>query len=102
MTHNNQEDTIYTPLQSKLDDLRKTISPMELETAETEKKQSNLCIRFLRKKFICLIIFFLALITCANIINTVMGKLSENDVSSIFNFLKNTFSQNNKTLFNIQ
>ncbi|MGL6003847.1 hypothetical protein [Aeromonas sobria] len=106
MTHNDQEATLYTPLKTKVDDLRHSaisnISPMELETADADNiKQSNLCIRFLRKKFICIVVLLLTIITIANVFNTFIGKLSENDVSSIFNFLKTSFSSSNKTFFNV-
>lgn len=104
MTYTDQEETIYTPLNAKIANLKQNaienISPMELEKAESDNPRPNLCIRFLRKKFICIVLLLLTIIALANIFNTFIGKLSENDVTTIYHFLKNTISSFNHTLYN--
>ena len=106
MTSDETKDTLYTPLNAKIANLRHSaitnISPMELENDEpTKKREQNLCLRCLRKKFICIVLLLLTVIALANIFNTFIGKLSENDVSTIYNFLKSTFSANTTALLNI-
>lgn len=104
MTYTDEETTIYTPLNAKIADLKQNaienISPMELEKADSDNPRSNLCIRFLRKKFICIVLLLLTIIALANIFNTFIGKLSENDVTTIYNFLKKSFSSFNHTIYN--
>lgn len=108
MSHISDVETIYTPFNAKIADLKQSaineISPMELDVSpidrKTAEKSENLCIRCIRKKFICLVVFFLALISIANILNTFIGKLSENDVSAMYNYLKSYVLINNKTIVN--
>lgn len=51
-----------------------------------QSKESNLCIRFYRKKFICIMTFFICLLLSFDIIKTI---LSEEEIKNIFISLRN-------------
>jgi hypothetical protein len=58
----------------------------------------SMCHRFLRKKFICIVIFFLACITALNAFTTVTEKLSDEHVSQIYSLLAKNIKKLSKTL----
>jgi ABC-type phosphate/phosphonate transport system permease subunit len=65
-----------------------SFTPM-LDTLQHFQKKDNrnddsTCTRFVRKKFICIIIFLLTLMVCLNFFNTVTEKLSQDDVQQIY------------------
>lgn len=73
----------------------------EFETFDTKKhdinKRDNLCIRFIRKKFKCLVIFILLLITIFELCNTIISKIDE----TLLKTMIENFSNNFKTSLNI-
>jgi len=105
MTHNDEEAMLNDPLNKKTAEIEETtytnISPMILESAITSKnKNDSLCIRFLRKQCLCIIILLLLIITLTNLLNTFIGKMSENDIASIVNSLKFVINGKNRSYFN--
>lgn len=75
---NNSEIFIhsFTPM------LEKTVENMN-KNADQNPTDST-CTRFVRKKFICIIVFFMAIITMLNFFGAVTEKLSEENVQQIY------------------
>jgi len=70
------------------DTLIHSFTPM-LDTLQNINKNDNksddsTCTRFVRKKFICIIIFLLTLMVFMNFFNTITEKLSQDDVQQIY------------------
>jgi hypothetical protein len=49
-----------------------------------DNSNDSLCTRFIRKKFFCIMCFFMVIIICMHFFNTVTEKLSQNDVQQIY------------------
>jgi len=70
------------------DTLIHSFTPM-LDTLQNINKNDNriddsACTRFIRKKFVCIIIFLLTLMVFMNFFNTITEKLSQDDVQQIY------------------
>jgi hypothetical protein len=60
----------------------------------------SLCTRFIRKKFICIIVFLFVCITALNCFTTITEKLSENHVSELYSIISQNINKMYKRLEN--
>ena len=49
----------------------------------TPKTDDSTCTRCVRKKFVCIIVFLIAIIACCQLLNTILSKISLNDVDNV-------------------
>jgi hypothetical protein len=66
-----------------------------LDQKHTETKNSNICERCIRKKFKCLIVFMLTIITVTQLFMTVFEKIDEKHVNSFIDL----FGSQNSTFW---
>jgi len=95
---------IKTP--EPLNEFRETYySAMQQEKIMHQPIKDNKCTRLLRKKFFCIVIFFLFCIALFEFFTAVTEKLSENHISEMFYMLSNTVKKilylHNSNIYNI-
>ena len=74
-THQNDNDVIIDSLSPMLD---------TLQNMNRKNPADSTCTRYIRRKFFCIIVFVLCTIMIVNFMNTVMEKLSQDDVQQIY------------------
>ena len=52
----------------------------------------SLCTRYIRKKFLCIMTFLFSIIAAMQILNTVVNKLSNDDITSLYGHILKKFS----------
>jgi len=62
---------------------------------KTEYLENNLCVRFMRKKFKCLIIFFLTICIFCETMLVINEKINFNDLLDRMTRIRNSTHQNN-------
>jgi hypothetical protein len=55
-----------------------------LQNMNQNNPADSTCTKFVRKKFICICIFFMTLMTIMSLLTTITEKLSQNDVQQIY------------------
>ena len=65
------------------------------ESTPSERKNNNLCIRIIKRKFKCILLALMLLVLIAQIINAILP--SQTPVNINFDFLKSLISKSNNT-----
>lgn len=53
-------------------------------TNENNIENDSLCTKFIRKKFLCIMTFLFTVIAVMHVLNTIVSKLSGDDISSLY------------------
>jgi hypothetical protein len=85
----NEENKIHKNLsthQIDNDVVIDSFSPMldTLQNMNRKNPADSTCTRFIRRKFFCIVVFFLSAIMAMNFLSTVLEKLSQDDVQQIY------------------
>ncbi len=83
MNRRNPADSTH---QDNKDVIMDSFAPMidNLQNINRRNPADSTCIRCIRRKFFCIVLFFLSIIMVMNFMNTVLEKLSQEDVQQIY------------------
>jgi len=59
----------------------------DVDEAGHGRKKDHICVRFLRKKYKCLLVFLIAIISIANTVALAIGFIDKNTLDNITNLL---------------
>ena len=76
-THKNDSDII-------IDSLSPMLETFQIMNKNDNRNADSTCTRFVRKKFMCIIVFLITFMVAINFFNTITEKLSQENVQDIY------------------